>query len=321
MSNQIDLRQKKIVVTGADGFLAHHVIAELMKKGPRELIQVDRTACDLREQAAVRQFLSDVQPHMVVNLAALEGGILVNTQRPGEFFYDNLMIGAIMLHESWKAGVEKYLACMCGCCYPDRASSPIREEMMWDGYPQRTSAPHAIAKKVASVQSEAYRRQYGFNSIVLLPGNLYGPHDNFNLNDAHVIPSLIRKFFEAKRDESPRVEVWGTGAPVRDFVYAQDAAEAIVLALEKYEGPDIINISSGTETSVKDLVGLITELIDYKGEILWDSSRPDGQARKVLDNTRMRQVLGYECRTPLHEGLKKTIEWFRKNFPEGKVRL
>lgn len=317
----LDLREKRILVTGAEGFLARHVIAGLEKKGAADIVKVDRDACDLREQAAVRALLSDIQPQIVINLAGLVGGILVNTQRPGEFFYDNLMIGTMLLHESWRANVEKYLACTCGCAYPDKAQSPIVEDMLWDGYPQITSAPYGIAKKVITVQSETYRRQYGFNSIVLVPGNIYGPHENFNLNNAHVIPSLVRKFYEAKRENAALVVVWGTGAPVRDFVYVKDAAEAIIIALERYEGSDIINISCGTATSIKALVELVAELFDYHGRIIWDQSKPDGQAVKIFDTTRMRHLLGYECRTPLREGLWETIEWFEKSYMSGTVRL
>ena len=321
MNTKLDLSRKRVLVAGADGFLGHHVIAELRKREPREIIGVDKTDFDLREQEAVRQLLSDVQPQVVINLAGLVGGILVNTQRPAEFFFDNLMMGTLLLHESWRAGADKYLACLCGCAYPGNAPSPIKEEMLWDGYPQINSAPYGTAKKVVPVQSGAYREQYGFRSIVLVPGNVYGPHENFNLNDAHVIPSLIRKFFEAKRDKQPLVTVWGTGAPVRDFVYAGDAAEAIVLALEEYDGTDIINISSGTRTSIRDLVELVAELTGYGGEIVWDSSKPDGQAVKIFDNTRMREILGYECGTSLREGIEKTIQWLQENYGRGTVRL
>jgi GDP-L-fucose synthase len=286
-----------------------------------DLIQVDKPDCDMRDQVAVRGLLSNLKPQIVVNLAGLVGGILVNTQRPAEFFYDNIMIGSVMLHESWRAGVEKYLACMCGCSYPDGVPSPIREDMLWDGLPEKNSAPYGCAKRLLPVQSAAYRCQYGFNSIVLVPGNIYGPHENFNLNNAHVIPSLIRKVYEAKRDNLARVNVWGSGRPVRDFVYAGDAAEAIVLALERYDGPEIINISSGTETMIKELVEIIAELFQYRGQIYWDGSKPDGQEKKVFDVTRMRQLLAYECRTTLREGLKKTIAWFEENCTKGAVRL
>ena len=320
MDNKLDLRAKKVLVTGADGFLAHHVVAELKKRAPLALIRADRAGYDLREGGAVRALLSDYSPDVLINMAGLVGGILVNEQRPAEFFYDNLMMGALVLHESWRMGVEKYLACICGCCYPDGAPSPIKEDMLWDGYPQRGSAPYAIAKKVIAVQSGAYRRQYGFNSIVLVPGNVYGPHENFNLNDSHVVPALIRKFYEAMRDNRSSVKVWGSGSPVRDFVYAGDAAEAIVLALEEYEGGDVINISSGSATSIRELVEIISDLFGYTGRIDWDRSRPDGQAVKVFDNTRMKQTLGYECRTSLREGIRKTIEWFSECYPRGIVR-
>lgn len=321
MADRMDLRGKRILVAGADGFLAHHVLAELEKRGARDVVQADRRDCDLREQADVRRLLAEAKPQVVVNLAGLVGGILVNTQRPAEFFYDNLTAGTLLMHESWRAGVEKYAACMCGCSYPDTGSPLISEAMLWDGPPQRNSAPYGSAKRLLPVQAEAYRRQYGFRAIVLVPGNIYGPHENFSLNDAHVIPSLIRKFYEARRDGAPRVTVWGSGSPVRDFVYAGDAAEAIVLALETYDGAEIVNISSGTATSVRELVTLIAELFNYRGEIVWDASKPDGQARKIFDTGRMRLLLGYECRTTLREGLEKTIAWLEENYPRGTVRL
>ena len=321
MADRMDLRGKRIIVAGADGFLAHHVLAELEKRGARDVARADRRDCDLREQADVRRLLAEAKPQVVVNLAGLVGGILVNTQRPAEFFYDNLTAGTLLMHESWRAGVEKYAACMCGCSYPDTDSPLISEAMLWDGPPQRNSAPYGSAKRLLPVQAEAYRRQYGFRAIVLVPGNIYGPHENFSLNDAHVIPSLIRKFYEARRDGAPRVTVWGSGSPVRDFVYAGDAAEAIVLALETYDGAEIVNISSGTATSVRELVTLIAELFNYRGEIVWDASKPDGQARKIFDTGRMRLLLGYECRTTLREGLEKTIAWLEENYPRGTVRL
>lgn len=321
MAEAMDLKNKRILVTGAEGFLARHVIAELEKRGAREVVKVDRGSCDLREQADVRRLLAEARPQIAVNLAGLVGGILVNTQRPAEFFYDNLMAGTLLMHESWRAGVEKYAACMCGCSYPDTGAPLIAEGMLWDGPPQRNSAPYGSAKRLLPVQAEAYRRQYGMHAIVLVPGNIYGPCENFSLNDAHVIPSLVRKFYEARRDKAPRVTVWGSGRPVRDFVYAGDAAEAIVLALEAYDGAEIINISSGTETSVRELVGLIAELFDYRGEIVWDDTKPDGQARKIFDTGRMRALLGYECRTTLREGIRKTIAWLEENYPRGTVRL
>ncbi len=312
---------RRVLVAGADGFLARHLIAELESRGADGIVRVDRRECDLREQADVRRILAEARPQVVVNLAGLVGGILVNTQRPAEFFYDNLMIGTLLMHESWRAGAEKYAACMCGCSYPDTGAPFISEGMLWDGPPQRNSAPYGSAKRLLPVQAEAYRRQYGMRAIVLVPGNIYGPHENFSLNDAHVIPSLVRKFYEARRDGAGRVVVWGSGKPVRDFVYAGDAAEAIAVALESYDGAEIVNISSGTETSVRELVGIIAELYDYRGEIVWDPSKPDGQARKIFDTGRMVRLLGYECRTTLREGIRKTIAWLEENYSKGNVRL
>jgi GDP-L-fucose synthase len=315
----MDLSAKRILVTGADGLLGRAIMSRLSSRTGCEIVGVDREECDLREQGEVRALLSRVRPSGVINCAGIGGGILVNTRRPAEFFHDNLLIGTVLLHESWRAGVEKYMTFICGCCYPDTAPSPLREETLWDGYPQVTSAPYAVAKKVVEVQSEAYRRQYGFHGVVLLPGNLYGPRERFDLAESHVIPSLIRRFHEAVRDDIPEVVLWGSGAPVRDFIYVDDAAEAALLAFERYDGAEVINISSGVEVSIRELAGLIAGLIGYRGRIAWDRSRPDGQANKVYDVTRMRRLLGYEPRTTLREGLAKTIAWFRDNSPAGKA--
>ncbi|MDD5556372.1 MAG: GDP-L-fucose synthase [bacterium] len=321
MGTRLDIAKKRILVTGAEGFLARAVIPELRRHGAAEIATADRGTHDLREQEAVRRLLAETRPQVVIGLAGLVGGILVNSQRPAEFMYDNLMMGTILLHESWRAGVEKYAACMCGCAYPDGAPSPIREEMLWDGPPQRNSAPYGSAKRMLAVQAEAYRRQYGFDCIVLVPGNIYGPHENFNLNDAHVIPSLVRKFCEAADAGAPEVVVWGSGTPRRDFVYVGDAAEAIVAALERYSGPELINISSGTETAIGDLVALIARLCGYRGRIVWDREKPDGQAVKIFDVSRMERLLGHRCRTPIEDGLRRTIDWYRENRSRGGVRL
>ena len=231
-------------------------------------------------------------------------------------------MNTLMMHEAHLAGVEKYVTCMGGCSYPARAPSPIKEEAMWEGYPQAESAPYSVAKKMNIVQAEAYRRQYGLNAVVLVPGNLYGPHDNYNLNDAHVIPALIRKVFEAQRRGDMRITAWGSGKPTRDFVYVRDVAQALLTALETYDQPEIINISSGVQTTIKDLYDLVTELCGFTGAVEWDSSKPDGQMRKGFDVTRMKQLLKFECATSLRAGLTETIAWFKRSYDvPGAVRL
>jgi GDP-L-fucose synthase len=259
------------------------------------------------------------RPEIVYHLAGLIGGILANKERPAEFCYQNLLMGTMVLHESWQSGVQKYISLIGGCSYPSTAPSPIKEIELWNGYPQSESAPYSVAKKMSVVQAEAYRRQYGFNAIILTPGNLYGPHDNFDLRNAHVIPAMIRKFHEAKRTEQDEVVVWGSGKPVRDFVYIGDACEAILRAAETYDGDEIINLSSGIQTTVKELVETIAKLTRFEGNLRWDDSKPDGQMFKGFDVTRMRDWLGYQCRTSLRDGLQKTISWFECNHQTARL--
>jgi GDP-L-fucose synthase len=253
------------------------------------------------------------KPDVLFHLAGLIGGIGANKTRPADFCYENLVMGTTVLHESWKAGVKKYLTVMGGCSYPAKAPSPIKESELFNGYPQMESAPYSLAKAMSAVQAEAYRRQHGFNAIVLVPGNIYGPYDNFDLNNSHVIPALIRKFLQAKTEGKAEVPAWGTGKPTRDFVYVTDVCEAILLAAEKYDSSDIVNISSGLTVTIKELTETVAQLTGYEGRVVWDTTKPDGQMFKGFDVTRMRETLGYECRTPLREGLKKTIDWYRAN--------
>lgn len=315
-------KDARIVMTGATGFVGRNLQEAMAVAGYTQVVPLSSRDYDLLEQSEVRRMLREQKPDVVIHLAALSAGIKANKERPAEFFYRNLMMTTMVMHESYLAGVKKLMTCMGGCSYPAKAPSPIKEEYMWDGYPQPESAPYSTAKKMSIVQAEAYRRQYGFNAIVLVPGNLYGPYDNYNLNDSHVIPALIRKVFEAERRGEKQIVAWGSGAPVRDFIYSRDAAKALVLALETYDAPEIINISSGVQTTIKELYGLVTELCGFKGEVVWDTSKPDGQMYKGFDVTRMKTVLGFNEITPLRQGLQETIAWFRANYDvPGAVRL
>lgn len=256
----------------------------------------------------------DIRPDLVFHLAGLIGGILANKQRPAEFCFQNLLMGTLVMHEAWRADVQKYITLIGGCSYPSLAPNPIKETELWEGYPQWESAPYSLAKAMSVVQAQAYRQQYDFNAIVLVPGNLYGPYDNFDLNNAHVIPALIRKFYEARQSGQSEIIAWGTGRPIRDFIYIEDACDAIILAAKNYNSSEIINISSGVQTSIRELVETIAELTGYQGRVGWDDSKPDGQLYKGFDVTRMHEVLGYRCRTSLREGLQKTIKWFEAHY-------
>jgi GDP-L-fucose synthase len=308
----MDLKKQKVLVTGASGFVGRNLI-ELMRARRIEPLTPARADFDLREQARVRRMLAELKPDVVFHLAGLVGGIGANRERPADFNYENLIMGTMMLHECWRARVKKYVTLLGGCSYPANAPNPIKETELFQGYPQAESAPYSLAKAMSVVQATAYRAQYGFNAIALVPGNLYGPHDNFDLQSSHVIPALIRKFLAAKEARAPEAVVWGTGRPVRDFVYVTDACEAVLLAAETHDRPDIINISSGVPVTIAELTGTIAELTGYPGRVAWDTTKPDGQMMKGFDVTRMKQVLGYECRTSLREGLRQTIGWVLAN--------
>jgi GDP-L-fucose synthase len=311
-------RNQRILITGASGFIGHNLRPVLQATGG-EIVAPTHADCDLLEQVQVRRLFADVRPQVVFHLAGLVGGNLPNQQRPAEFCQQNLLMNTLVFHEAHVAGVQKLITCMGGCSYPRTAASPLREDQLWDGYPQPESAPYSTAKRMTVVLSEAYRRQYGFNSIVLVLGNVYGPFDNFSLTAAHVIPALIRKVSEAKQRGVPELVMWGSGAPTRDFVYVGDAVAALVLAAEIYDRSDIINISSGTETSIQALVELTVSLTGYTGKVVWDRSKPEGQGRRVFDVTRMQQVLGFRCRTTLEAGLRQTIEWFAAHHAEARL--
>jgi GDP-L-fucose synthase len=308
----MQLQSQRILVTGANGFVGRNLVALLRARG-LDPITPTRKDYDLLEQAQVRRMFADIKPTLVLHLAGLIGGIGANRERPADFNYQNLIMGTMMLHEAWRAGTAKYLTLMGGCSYPGKAPSPIKETELFNGYPQIESAPYSLAKAMSAVQAEAYRRQHGFDAVVLVPGNLYGPHDNFDLQNSHVIPALIRKYLTAKETNAPEVTAWGSGKPVRDFVYVSDVCEAILLAAEKYSAADIINLSSGVPVTIKELTETIAELTGYPGRVVWDTSKPDGQMIKGFDVTRMKQILGFECRTTLRDGLRKTIDWFLAN--------
>jgi len=312
------LKGKGVLVTGGSGFLGTHLRQVLEDQGV-EFCAPAHAAYDLTQQSAVRQMFLDLAPQVVFHLAGYVGGIWANKQRPADFFYRNLMMTTMVLHEAHLAGVDKLVTVIGGCSYPANAPNPIREETLWDGYPQAESAPYSLAKKMALVQSQTYRLQYGFNSVVLLIGNIYGPHDNFNLNDSHVIPALVRRFYEARRDERPSVTAWGTGRPVRDFIYARDAAEAIVLATHKYDKSDIINISSGEGVTIRELVDTVADTMGYTGKIEWDTTKPDGQIYKAFDVTRMREILGFQPQVSLRQGLRLTGDWFVANYEGARL--
>jgi GDP-L-fucose synthase len=308
---------KRVCVTGGAGFLGSYVIQQLESQGAEDIYVPRKTDYDLVDGAAVRKMLSDVQPQVVLHLAANVGGIGANRAHPAEFFYDNLMMGVQLLHESWKLGVEKFVAIGTVCSYPKFTPVPFKEIDFWGGYPEETNAPYGLAKKMMLVQSQSYRQQYGFNSIYLIPVNLYGPKDNFDLETSHVISALIRKCLEAIERGENEIVVWGDGSPTREFLFASDAAEGIVLGAQGYDGEEPVNLGSGEEISIKDLVETIAELTGFTGNLVWDASKPNGQPRRGLDTSRATELFGFTARTKLAQGLKETVNWYRATT--GKV--
>lgn len=318
----LDPKNCPLLVTGATGFLGRNLLAALAQAGYTRVTGLCSKDYDLLEQAEVRRMFAEHRPEIVVHLAALSAGIKANDERPADFYYTNMLMQTMVLHEAWRAGVRKYLTCMGGCSYPAHAPSPIHEREMWNGFPQRESAGYSMAKKMNIVQAWAYRKQHGFNAIVTVPGNMYGPFDNYNLNESHVIPALIRKVYEAMQRGDAEIVAWGTGAPVRDFVYVKDVARALVATLEQYDGDEFFNISSGTQTTIKELYDTVVAQMGFRGVVRWDTSRPDGQMFKGFDVTRMRQLLGMACTTSLRDGLAETIRWFKDNYATpGAIRL
>lgn len=308
----MDLSGKKIVVAGGAGFLGKNVVAKLKAAGVSDanVFVPCFPEYDLRKMADCEKAVRGQD--VVIHLAAKVGGIGLNREKPGELFYENLMMGLQMMEAARVAGVEKFVAIGTICAYPKFTPAPFREDDLWNGYPEETNAPYGLAKKMLLVQAQAYRQQYGFNAIYLLLVNLYGPRDNFDPKSSHVIPALIKKVADAQKTGEDFIEVWGTGKPTREFLYVEDAAGGIVRAAEKYDKPEPVNLGSGMEISIKDLIGLICRLMNFNGEIRWDASKPDGQPRRMLDVSRAEKEFGFRAKTDFEEGLKKTIEWYLK---------
>ena len=309
--------KRKICVTGGAGFLGSYVIERLHARGARDIFIPTIEEYNLINPEDIHRMLQDASPDVIIHLAANVGGIGANQAHPAEFFYDNLMMGVQLIHQAWKQGVEKLVALGTVCAYPKFSPVPFREDNIWDGYPEETNAPYGLAKKMLLVQSQAYREQYGFNSLFLLPVNLYGPRDNFDLETSHVIPALIRKSFEAKTRKAPEIEVWGDGSPTREFLYVEDAAEGILLATERYNSSEPVNLGSGEEISIKHLAEKIVELTGYEGRLRWETSRPNGQPRRALDTSRAKARFGFEAEVRLEDGLKRTIDWYRETRLAG----
>ena len=304
----------RIVVTGGAGFLGSYVVERLRSRGIAEIFVPRSREYDLVQLDAVKRLFRDARPDVVIHLAARVGGIEANRQNPGRFFYENLMMGAQLMEEARRVGVRKFVAIGTICSYPKFTPVPFREEDLWNGYPEETNAPYGLAKKMLLVQAQAYRQQYGFAAITLFPVNLYGPRDNFDLETSHVIPAMIRKFVEARASGRPEVVLWGTGKPTREFLFVRDAAEGVVLAAERYNSAEPVNLGAGFEISIADLAGLIARLTRYSGRVVWDATRPDGQPRRCLDVSRAEKEFGFRTSTPFEEGLRETIAWFEASL-------
>ena len=301
---------KTVIVTGGGGFLGGYVVEKLRASGCKNIIVPRKAEYDLRHESVIRALYAKSKADMVIHLASVVGGIGANRENPGTFFYDNAIMGIQLLELARLEGIAKFVAVGTICAYPKFCPIPFREEDLWNGYPEETNAPYGLAKKMMLVQSQAYRQQYGYNSIYLLPVNLYGPRDNFNPKSSHVIPALIKKCLDAKEKGEHEIVVWGDGSPTREFLYAADAAEGIVLAAERYNTSEPVNLGSGTEISIKELVGIITKHTGFTGTVTWDSTKPNGQPRRCLSVERAKKEFGFRSTTGFDEGLRKTIEWY-----------
>ncbi|MHC4214514.1 MAG: GDP-L-fucose synthase family protein [Planctomycetota bacterium] len=305
---------RRIVVTGGAGFLGSYVLAGLESRGCKNILVPEIEDYDLVRLEDINRMYDDMSPDIVIHLAAVVGGIGANRDHPGEFFYKNLMMGVQLIEEGRLRGIEKFVAIGTVCAYPKFAAVPFKEDDLWSGYPEETNAAYGLAKKMLLVQSQAYRGEYGFNSIFVLPVNLYGPRDNFDPSSSHVIPALIKKCVDAVETGTDYIECWGTGGASREFIYAADAAEGILLATEHYNGSDAVNIGAGFEITIKELVEKIVEITGFAGEIRWDSSKPDGQPRRCLDVSRAKELFGFEAQMPFEEGLRTTVDWYKENL-------
>ena len=306
-------KNRRVCVTGGAGFLGSFVLEALKQRGAAEVYVPRIEEYDLVNPADIQRMYDTARPDLVIHLAALAGGIGANRARPADFFYINLMMGVQLMHEAWKRGIEKFVAIGTVCAYPKFTPIPFREETLWDGYPEETNAPYGLAKKMLLVQAQAYREQYGFNAIYLLPVNLYGPRDNFDLQTSHVIPALIRKCIEAQARGDKEVVLWGDGSPTREFLYAGDAADGILTAAEFFNGSEPVNLGSGQEISIKNLAEMIARLTGFQGKLVWDTTQPNGQPRRALDTSRAEKFFGWRAGTSFEEGLKQTIAWYREN--------
>ncbi len=307
---------RRVCVTGGAGFLGSFIVNRLRQRGATEIFVPRKRDYDLVNIEAVRRLLADVRPDIIIHAAALAGGIGANQARPAEFFYDNLMMGVQLMHEAWKVGVKKFVTVGTICAYPKMTPVPFKEVDLWEGYPEETNAPYGLAKKMLLTQGQAYREQYDFNAIYLLPVNLYGPRDNFDLQTSHVIPALIRKCTEANERGETQIVVWGDGSPTREFLYVEDAAEGVVLGAERYNGSEPVNLGSGGEISIRELIVTIASMSGFQGEVIWDTTKPNGQPRRALDTHRAQAYFGFQAKMPFREGLRRTIAWYQQHRTE-----
>jgi len=307
-------RNKRVTITGGKGFLGSYVLDKLKARNCNDIFLADLPEYNLTKINDIQRMYKEQKPDIIIHLAAVVGGIGANRKNPGRYFYENAIMGIQLMHEAYLSKIDKFIAIGTICAYPKFTPVPFKEEDLWNGYPEETNAPYGLAKKMMLVQSQSYRKQYGFNSIFLLPVNLYGPRDNFDPESSHVIPALIKKCMDAIAQNKSDIVLWGTGKPTREFIYADDAAEGILLATEKYNKSDPVNIGVGFEITIKDLVDLIVKYTGYKGTLVWDISKPDGQPRRILDTTKAWNEFEFKARTSFEEGLKKTIEWYKSLY-------